>query len=147
MQDVPRVTRPIALRSHRTLDDYRFVRALTNRPIKMTLPGPFTLVDGTFDEYYGDERTLALAFADALRDEIIALAGAGCDIVQLDEPAVTRLPEKLHAWGAEAIDRAFGDAAVTAACTSATATRRVRPLARRGFTGMTRYCRRSPRHG
>jgi len=113
VQDVPRVVRPISLRSHRTLEDYRFVRALTKQPIKMTLPGPCTLVDGTFDEYYGDERTLALAFADALHDEIVALAGARCDIVQLDEPAVTRLPEKLHAWGAEAIDRAFGDAAVT----------------------------------
>ena len=113
VQDVPRVIGPISLRSHRTLDDYRFLCTLTNKPIKMTLPGPCTLVDGTFDEYYGDERTLASAFADALRDEIRALAAAGCDIVQLDEPAVTRLPEKLQAWGVEAIDRAFAGVAVT----------------------------------
>jgi 5-methyltetrahydropteroyltriglutamate--homocysteine methyltransferase len=113
VQDVPRVIGPIALRTHRTLDDYRFARALTAKPIKMTLPGPCTLVDGTFDEYYGDEHALALAFADALREEIRALATAGCDIVQLDEPAVTRLPEKLHAWGVEALDRAFADVEVT----------------------------------
>ena len=113
VQNVPCVIGPISLRSHRTLDDYRFLRTLTNKPIKMTLPGPCTLVDGTLDEYYGDERTLASAFADALRDEIRALAAAGCDIVQLDEPAVTRLPEKLQAWGVEAIDRAFAGVAVT----------------------------------
>jgi 5-methyltetrahydropteroyltriglutamate--homocysteine methyltransferase len=113
VQDVPCVVGPISLRAHRTLEDFRFLRRLTARPIKMTLPGPSTLVDGTCDEYYGDERALACAFADALREEIRALAAAGCDMVQLDEPAVTRLPEKLHAWGIDAIDRAFDSVAVT----------------------------------
>lgn len=113
MHDVPCIVGPISLRAHRTLEDYRFLRLLTDKPIKMTLPGPSTLVDGTYDDYYGDEHALALAFADALRDEIRALAEAGCDVVQLDEPAVTRLPEKLHAWGVEAIDRAFDGVAVT----------------------------------
>lgn len=112
-QDVPCVVGPISLRAHRTLEDYRFLRLLTGKPIKMTLPGPSTLVDGAYDDYYGDERALACAFADALRDEIRALAEAGCDLVQLDEPAVTRLPEKLHAWGVDAIDRAFDGVAVT----------------------------------
>ena len=107
LQDVPCVVGPITLRSHRTLEDYRFLRALTARPIKMTLPGPSTLVDGVHDDFYGDERALACAFADALREEATALAEAGCDMVQLDEPAVTRLPEKLEAWGVEALDRAL----------------------------------------
>src|SRR5688572_9952058 len=110
--NVPRVVGPIALRAHRTLEDFRFLRRLTSKPIKMTLPGPSTLVDGAYDEYYGDERALALAFADALHEEIRALAAAGCEVVQLDEPAVTRLPEKLHAWGADAIARAFDGIAV-----------------------------------
>lgn len=105
--EVPRVTGPISLRAHNTLDDYSFLRRLTVKPIKMTLPGPCTLVDGVYDEYYGDEKALALALADMLREEIRALASAGCQIVQLDEPAVTRLPDKLHAWGVEALDRAF----------------------------------------
>lgn len=105
--ELPCVTGPVSLRAHNTLDDYSFLRRLTAKPIKMTLPGPCTLVDGAYDEYYGDERALALAFADALREEIRALANAGCQIVQLDEPAVTRLPDKLHAWGVEALDRAF----------------------------------------
>jgi 5-methyltetrahydropteroyltriglutamate--homocysteine methyltransferase len=111
-QDVPRVIGPITLRSHETLSDFRFLRELTLKPIKVTLPGPATLVDGTVDEYYGDERSLALAYADALNDEIRALAVAGCEMVQLDEPVFTRLPEKLYAYGVEAMDRAFAGAAL-----------------------------------
>ena len=106
-QEVPRIIGPVSLRTHNTVEDYHFLRRLTGKPIKMTLPGPSTLVDGAYDEYYGDERTLAFAFADALREEIRALAAAGCEVVQLDEPAITRLPDKLHAWGVEAMDRAF----------------------------------------
>lgn len=112
-QDVPRVVGPITLDDHRALEDYRFLRRLTTRPIKMTLPGPSTLVDGTVDEHYGDERALALAYADALGREIQALAAAGCEMVQLDEPVFTRIPQKLHAWGVEALDRAFAGTAVT----------------------------------
>ena len=106
-QDVPRVIGPLVLRSTLTLDDYRFVRGLTAAPVKMTLPGPSTLVDGALDEYYGDERALAFAYADVLNQEMRALAEAGCQMIQLDEPAVTRLPDKLQAWGVEALDRAF----------------------------------------
>ena len=106
-QDVPRVVGPLKLRSRLTLDDYGFLRGLTAAPVKMTLPGPSTLVDGALDEYYGDERTLAFAYADVLNEEMRALVAAGCQMIQLDEPAVTRLPEKLHAWGVDALDRAF----------------------------------------
>jgi 5-methyltetrahydropteroyltriglutamate--homocysteine methyltransferase len=112
-QDVPCVVAPVSLRAHHTLEDYRFLRRITDRPVKMTLPGPCTMVDGVYDDYYGDERALAFAFADALREEIRALADAGCDMVQIDEPAVTRLPDKLEAYGVEAIDRAFEGVRVT----------------------------------
>ncbi len=112
-QDVPRVVGPIRLRTHRTLDDYRFLRRHTSRPIKATLPGPSTLVDGTADEHYGDERALALAYATALNEEIRGLAAAGCEMVQLDEPVFTRIPWKLADWGVEALDRAFDGTAVT----------------------------------
>jgi 5-methyltetrahydropteroyltriglutamate--homocysteine methyltransferase len=111
-QEVPRITGPITLASHQAVDDYRFLRRLTNRPIKMTLPGPSTMVDGMADDYYGDEHALALACADALNQEIRALAAAGCDMVQLDEPAITRVPEKLDLWGIEAMDRAFAGTGV-----------------------------------
>jgi 5-methyltetrahydropteroyltriglutamate--homocysteine methyltransferase len=111
-QDVPRVIGPIGLLTRQVVDDYRFLRRLTPRPIKATLPGPSTLVDGTADEHYRDEQALALAFADALNEAIRALAGAGCEMVQLDEPAITRIPWKFHAWGVEALDRAFAGTAV-----------------------------------
>lgn len=113
VQDVPRVIGPLALRTHAAVSDYRFLRRLTDRPIKMTLPGPSTLLDGTADAYYGDERSLAFAFADVLNQEIRALAAAGCDVVQIDEPAFTRLPHKLHDFGVEAMDRAFAGTGVT----------------------------------
>jgi 5-methyltetrahydropteroyltriglutamate--homocysteine methyltransferase len=106
-QEVPRVTGPLTLASHLAVDDYRFLRRFTARPIKMTLPGPSTMVDGMADEYYGDERAFATACADVLNQEIRALEAAGCEMVQLDEPSFTRLPGKLHDYGVEAMDRAF----------------------------------------
>lgn len=106
-QEVPRVVGPLALASDEIVDDYLFLRRLTGRAIKMTLPGPSTLVDGTADDHYGDERALAFAYADVLNAAIRKLEAAGCEIVQLDEPVFTRLPEKLHDWGVDAMDRAF----------------------------------------
>jgi 5-methyltetrahydropteroyltriglutamate--homocysteine methyltransferase len=112
VQDVPQVVGAIRLANHVAVEDYRKVRALTRRPVKMTLPGPTTLVDGTFDVFYRDERSLAFAYADALNEEIRALEVAGCDMVQLDEPAFTRLPEKVLAYGAAALDLAFAGTSV-----------------------------------
>jgi 5-methyltetrahydropteroyltriglutamate--homocysteine methyltransferase len=112
-QDVPRVVGPLRLRPHLAVDDHGFLRRLTTRPIKMTLPGPSTLVDGTVDEHYGDERGLAFAYADVLNAEIRALGDVGCAMVQLDEPVFTRIPWKLADWGVEAMDRAFAGTTVT----------------------------------
>lgn len=106
-QAVPRVVGEIRLRGHQAVDDYLFLRRLTDQPIKMTLPGPSTLVDGTFDEYYGDPSALAIAYAHALNEEILALAAAGCSMVQLDEPVFTRMPRQLYDYGVTAMDRAF----------------------------------------
>jgi 5-methyltetrahydropteroyltriglutamate--homocysteine methyltransferase len=111
-QEVPRVVGPLSLASHIALDDFRALRRLTRAPVKMTLPGPTTLVDGTCDAFYGDERSLALAYADVLNAEIRALEAAGCTMVQLDEPAFTRLPDKVAAYGIEALDRAFAGTGV-----------------------------------
>jgi 5-methyltetrahydropteroyltriglutamate--homocysteine methyltransferase len=106
-QAVPRVVGPLTLRNHRAVEDYRFLKALTSKPIKMTLPGPSTLVDGTYDDFYGDEPALAMAFAAVLNEEIAALQAAGCEMVQLDEPVFTRLPHKVHDYGVDALDAAF----------------------------------------
>ncbi|HWP28603.1 MAG TPA: 5-methyltetrahydropteroyltriglutamate--homocysteine methyltransferase [Chloroflexota bacterium] len=102
---VPRVTAPVRRRGPVVLDDLRFAKAHTTRPVKMTLPGPMTVVDTTYDAAYGDEAALALDVAAALNAEIRDLQAAGCDVVQLDEPAMTRYHEKVAAYGARALDR------------------------------------------
>ena len=103
--EVPRVVGPV--RWHRPLlvEDLRFARQHTARPLKMALPGPLTVVDSTYDEAYGDEAALARDVAAALNQELLALQAAGCDVLQLDEPAMTRYHEKVAAYGAEALDR------------------------------------------
>ena len=87
------------------MDDLRFARAHTARPLKMAVPGPMTIVDTTYDEAYGDEEALALDVAAALNQELLDLQAAGCDVVQIDEPAMTRYHEKVAAYGARALDR------------------------------------------
>ena len=63
-------------------------------------PGPMTVVDSTYDEAYGDEAALAMDVAAALNAELLDLQAAGCDVVQIDEPAMTRYHEKVAAYGA-----------------------------------------------
>src|SRR5579884_2858480 len=102
---VPRVVGPVRRRAPALADDLRFARAHTTRPLKMAVPGPMTVVDSTYDEAYGDEAALAMDVAAALNAEILALQAAGCDVVQIDEPAMTRYHEKVAAYGARALDR------------------------------------------
>jgi hypothetical protein len=79
------------------LEDLRFARAHTARPIKIAVPGLSTVVDSTLDEAYGDEE--ALDVASALNLEPLDLQAAGCDVVQIDEPAMTRYHKKVTAYG------------------------------------------------
>ncbi len=102
---VPRVVGKVKRRSPAVLADLRFARAHTARPIKIAVPGPSTVVDSTLDEAYGDEEALAIDFASVLNLELLDLQAAGCDVVQIDEPAMTRYHEKVRAYGARALDR------------------------------------------
>src|SRR3954454_8638570 len=104
-QLVPRVVGPIRRRGPIVVDDLRFAKAHTSRPLKMDVPGPMTVVDSTLDAAYGDEASLAMDVAAALNAELLDLQAAGCDIVQIDEPAMTRYHEKVAAYGARALDR------------------------------------------
>lgn len=103
---VPRVVGPIRWREPVMAHDIAFLRASTTRPVKITLPGPFTLAQLALDEHYRDPAALALAFAAAVNDEIRFLHAAGADIVQLDEPYLEARPDAARAWGVEAINRA-----------------------------------------
>jgi 5-methyltetrahydropteroyltriglutamate--homocysteine methyltransferase len=102
---VPRVVGPVRRRAPAVVDDLRFARAHTTRPLKMAVPGPMTVIDTTYDTAYGDEAALALDVAAALNAELRDLQAAGCDVLQIDEPAMTRYHEKVAAYGARALDR------------------------------------------
>jgi len=104
---VPRVVGPIRRTRPVELRDAQFLRANTDRATKITLPGPFTMTVLAQDEHYGDERKVALAYADAVRDELKDLKSAGIDVLQLDEPYMQANPEKARAFGLEALDRAL----------------------------------------
>ena len=87
------------------VDELHFALAHSSRPMKVTLPGPMTVVDSTLDQYYGDERALAMAVARALNDEARDLDALGPAVIQFDEPVFSRYPGKVAEWGIEALDR------------------------------------------
>ena len=104
--EVPTVTGTIVRRSAVHLDEARWARAHTERPLKFTLPGPMTIVDTLADEHYGDRKALAMAFAGVLNQEARDLAATGVDVIQFDEPAFNVYMDDVAAWGLEALQRA-----------------------------------------
>lgn len=109
-QDVARVVSDIRRSGPIFVDAFRFARALTTRPIKVTLPGPMTVVDTVLDEHYGDDLPdLAMRFAEVLNEEARDLAEAGADVVQFDEPAFNIDTEAVAEWGIATLERAARD--------------------------------------
>ena len=104
---VPRVVGPIRRTRPVEVRDVEFLRSLTTRRIKITVPGPFTMTQQAQDDHYGDARSLALAYAEAVNDELRDLKAAGADVVQIDEPYLQARPEPARAYALEAIDRAL----------------------------------------
>jgi len=104
---VPRVAGPIRRRGAVEVRDVQFLRKHTNRKIKITLPGPFTMAQQAQDDYYKDEEAMALAFAAAVNDELRDLKAAGADVLQLDEPWLQARPDRAARYGVTAINRAL----------------------------------------
>jgi 5-methyltetrahydropteroyltriglutamate--homocysteine methyltransferase len=104
---VPRVVGPIRRRRPVELRDLQVLRANTDRQIKATVPGPFTMGKQAQDDYYKDEEAMALAYADAVNAEIKDLFAAGADVVQIDEPWMQQHAEKARQYGLKALDRAL----------------------------------------
>src|SRR6184192_3366632 len=104
---VPRVVGPIRRTRPVEQRDVEFLRANTDRPIKATLPGPFTMSQQAQDDYYKDEAELAMALAVAVNEEIRALFAAGADVVQIDEPYLQARSEKARRFAIPAINRAL----------------------------------------
>lgn len=112
---VPLVTGPIKRRGPVEARDVAFLRAQTDRISKITLAGPFTMAQQAANEHYADDRSLALALAEAVNEEVHDLFAAGADIVQLDEPWLEARPENARRYGIEAINRALANAPGTTA--------------------------------
>ena len=104
---VPRVVGPIRRTQPVQVRDVAFLRRHTERRIKVTIPGPFTMGQQAQNDYYRDEESLALAYAEAVNEEIHALFAAGADVVQLDEPWMQARPEQARRYAIKAINRAL----------------------------------------
>jgi 5-methyltetrahydropteroyltriglutamate--homocysteine methyltransferase len=112
---VPLVTGPIKRSRPVEVRDLQFLRRNTSRKIKVTLPGPFTMAQQAVDEHYRDDRSLALALAEAVNEEVHDLFAAGADVVQLDEPWLQARADSARRYGIEAINRALAHASGTTA--------------------------------
>lgn len=104
---VPRVVGPIRRLYPVEARDVEFLRRNTNRRIKITVPGPFTITQQAQNDYYQDEKALALDIAAAVNEEIKSLQAAGADVIQIDEPYLQAKPEQARAYGVEVINRAL----------------------------------------
>lgn len=104
---VPRVTGPIRRRNPVEANDVAFLRANTDRAIKITLPGPFTMAQQAQNDHYPSSEDLAYAYAEAVNEEVADLFAAGADIVQLDEPYLQARAEEAKRYGVKAINRAL----------------------------------------
>lgn len=104
---VPRIVGPIRRRHPVEVDDVRFLREHTDRPIKMTVPGPFTMTQQAQNDYYPDEVSAAFGYAEAVNEEIRDLFDAGADMVQIDEPYLQARPEKAKDYGVTVLERAL----------------------------------------
>ena len=104
---VPRIVGPVRRRHPVEVEDVRFLRAHTTKPIKMTVPGPFTMSQQAQNDYYPTEEAAAMDYAAAVNEEIRDLFAAGADVVQVDEPYMQARPEKARQYGLRALNRAL----------------------------------------
>jgi 5-methyltetrahydropteroyltriglutamate--homocysteine methyltransferase len=104
---VPRIVGPIGRPHPIEVGDLTFLRQNTDRPVKMTVPGPFTMSQQAQNEHYPDAESAAMAYAAAVNAEIKDLHAAGADIVQIDEPYLQARPDPARAYGLAAVQRAL----------------------------------------
>ncbi len=105
--ELPSVTGPVRAGAPFLGADFKLAQGFTDRPVKITMPGPMTIADTTVNLHYDDEAKLGADLAAAINTEILRLAEAGCRWIQVDEPVFARKPEAALAYGAENLDRCF----------------------------------------
>src|SRR6478752_4214158 len=104
---VPRVVGAIRRTRAVEVRDVEFLRSITEKRIKITVPGPFTMTQQAQNDHYANDRELALAYAEAVNEELRDLKAAGADIVQIDEPYLQARPEAAREYALDAIARAL----------------------------------------
>ncbi len=104
--DVPVVVGPVGRGEPVFVRDVRFLRGQTKRPIKLSLPGPMTMVDTLYDDHYRSREKLAREFAAILNQEARELERAGADVIQFDEPAFNVYMDEVADWGIAALEAA-----------------------------------------
>jgi 5-methyltetrahydropteroyltriglutamate--homocysteine methyltransferase len=104
---VPRIVGPITRRAPVEVGDLEFLTARTDRPVKMTVPGPFTMTQQAQNDHYPDLESAAMAYAAAVNAEIKDLHAAGADVVQIDEPYLQARPDAARAYGLAALTAAL----------------------------------------
>ena len=102
---VPVVTGPLKLKGRVHQREAQIMRAHTKRKVKITMPGPMTIIDTLSDHFYGDKVKLAMAFAELLNQEARALQADGVDVIQFDEPAFNVYMDDVKTWGVDALHR------------------------------------------
>ena len=112
---VPVVVGAVTRRRPVFVDDAAFLRSQTTRGTKFTLPGPMTMVDTLHDAHYGSREKLAWAFAEILNEEARAIAAAGIDVIQFDEPAFNVYFDEVRDWGIATLERAAAGLGCTTA--------------------------------
>lgn len=112
---VPRIVGKIRRKHAVEVDDLKFLKAHTDRKVKITLPGPFTMSQQAQNDFYPSAADAAMDYALAVREEIADLFAAGADVVQLDEPYMQARPEAAEEYGLEALNTALEGAAGTTA--------------------------------
>jgi 5-methyltetrahydropteroyltriglutamate--homocysteine methyltransferase len=104
---VPRIVGPISRPAPVQVRDLEFLRAHTDHPVKITVPGPFTMSQQAQDDHYGDPEAAAMGYAAAVNAEVRDLFAAGADVVQIDEPYLQARPDAARAYGLAALNAAL----------------------------------------
>jgi 5-methyltetrahydropteroyltriglutamate--homocysteine methyltransferase len=112
---VPQVMGELRLKGRVHATEARLARAHTKKKLKVTMPGPMTIIDTIADQHYGDRIKMAMAFASLLNQEALALQADGVDVIQFDEPAFNVYMDEAAGWGIEALHRAIEGVTATTA--------------------------------
>ena len=104
---LPTITAAVSARGLFLANEWKIAQSFTDKPVKVTMPGPMTITDTNADDFYNDDRRLGADLAQALNKEVLSLAAAGCTHIQIDEPLFARKPAQALDYGFENLERAF----------------------------------------